>query len=142
GVRGIKLRDADEVVDMVITEEGASLLTVCDLGYGKRTDLEDYRVQSRGGLGLINIKTTDRNGKVVALKAVLEGDELMANGMIVRTGLEEVRSIGRNTAGVRMISLKAGDHLVAAERLVLEDEAEGDDDQAPETPETEASGEE
>ncbi|MHC4551510.1 MAG: DNA gyrase subunit A [Planctomycetota bacterium] len=145
GVRGIKLRDADEVVDMVITEEGASLLTVCDLGYGKRTDLEDYRVQSRGGLGLINIKTTDRNGKVVALKAVLEGDELMmitANGMIVRTGLEEVRSIGRNTAGVRMISLKAGDHLVAAERLVLEDEAEGDDDQAPETPETEAPAEE
>lgn len=153
GVRGIKLRDGDEVVDMVITEEGASLLTVCDKGYGKRTDLEDYRVQSRGGLGLINMKTTDRNGKVVALKAVLEGDELMmitANGMIVRTGLEEVRTIGRNTAGVRMISLKAGDHLVAAERLVIEEddsvegEEEGDTQQQdkPSEPQEETSTEE
>ncbi len=142
GVRGIKLRDGDEVVDMVIAEEGASLLTVCEKGYGKRTDLEDYRVQSRGGLGLINIKVTDRNGKVVALKAVHEEDELMmitANGMIVRTGLEEVRSIGRNTAGVRMISLKAGDHLVAAARLVVEDddeEGEDTDNAAESQPET------
>ena len=123
GVRGIKLRDEDEVVDMVVVEPNASLLTVCERGYGKRTALEDYRVQSRGGIGLINIKTTDRNGKVVALKAVHDDDELMmitANGMIVRTGLEEVRAIGRNTAGVRMISLKEGDKLVAVARLMVE----------------------
>lgn len=123
GVRGIKLRDGDEVVDMVVVEAGASLLTVCERGYGKRTDLDDYRVQTRGGLGLINIKTTDRNGKVVALKAVHDDDELMmitANGMIVRTGLDEVRAIGRNTAGVRMISLKEGDKLVAVARLLVE----------------------
>ena len=147
GVRGIKLRDNDAVVDMVIAEEGASLLTICEKGYGKRTDLADYRVQSRGGLGLIDIKTTDRNGKVVAIKAVKEGDELMmitANGMIVRTGLDDVRSIGRNTAGVRLISLKAGDLLVAAERLVVEEDEETsaentptDQRQAEETPETE-----
>ena len=125
GVRGISLRDDDAVVGMVIAEEGASLLTVCQLGYGKRTELADYRTQSRGGKGLINIKTTKRNGKVVTIKAVLDDDELMmitANGMIVRTGLEEVRAIGRNTAGVRMISLKEGDHLVAAERLIVEDD--------------------
>jgi DNA gyrase subunit A len=133
GVRGIKLREGDMVVDMVIVEEGASLLTVCENGYGKRTDLNDYRSQSRGGLGLINIKTTSRNGKVVALKAVHDEDELMmitAGGMIIRTGLEEVRTIGRNTAGVRMIRLKSGDKLVTAERLATD--ANGAAEQEPE----------
>jgi len=132
GVRGITLRGDDKVVGMVIAEEGASLLTICEKGYGKRTALEDYRTQSRGGLGLINIKTSDRNGRVVAIKAVHDEDELMmitANGMIVRTGLDEVRSIGRNTAGVRMISLKDGDKVVAAERLIVEDDGSGDSEQ-------------
>lgn len=131
GVRGIKLRDGDAVVDMVVAEPEASLLTVCERGFGKRTALEDYRVQSRGGLGLINIKTTERNGKVVALKAVHDDDDLMmitANGMIVRTGLSELRAIGRNTAGVRMISLRDGDKLVAVARLIIEDD--GNDDAA------------
>ena len=133
GVRGIKLREGDMVVDMVIVEEGASLLTVCENGHGKRTDLNDYRSQSRGGLGLINIKTTSRNGKVVTLKAVHDEDELMmitAGGMIIRTGLEEVRTIGRNTAGVRMIRLKPGDKLVATERLATD--ANGGAEQKPE----------
>jgi DNA gyrase subunit A len=121
GVKGIKLRSKDSVVDMIIAEEKASLLTVCENGYGKRTDLEDYRPQGRGGVGLINIKTSSRNGKVVALKAVHDTDELMmitANGIIIRTGLEQVRSIGRNTQGVRLIKLKVGDKLVAAEKIV------------------------
>ena len=128
-VRGIKLRFGDVVVDMVVVEPGASLLTVCERGFGKRTDLDDYRVQSRGGLGLINIKTTERNGKVVALKAVHDDDELMiitANGMIVRTGLSQLRAIGRNTAGVRMISLREGDKLVAVARLIVDESEEGD----------------
>ena len=121
GVRGIKLRAKDTVVDMVIAEEKSSLLTVCENGYGKRTSLDNYRPQSRGGLGLINIKTTARNGKVVALKAVQAKDELMmitANGIIIRTGLEQIRSIGRNTQGVRLIKLKPSDKLVAVERIV------------------------
>jgi DNA gyrase subunit A len=125
GVVGIKLREGDEVVSMVIVEPGASLLTVCEKGYGKRTDLDDYRPQHRGGLGLINIKTTDRNGRVVAIKAVHDHDELMlitAKGMIIRTGLDQVREIGRNTAGVRMIRLDDDDKLVAAERLIVEDD--------------------
>jgi DNA gyrase subunit A len=124
GVVGIKLRDGDEVVDMVIAEPDSSLLTVCENGYGKRTPIEEYRPQNRGGLGLINIKTTERNGKVVALKTVHDDDELMlitANGMIIRTGLEQVRDIGRNTAGVRMITLNEGDKLVAAARLVTDE---------------------
>jgi DNA gyrase subunit A len=123
GVKGMKLRGKDNVVGMVIAEKGASLLTVCERGYGKRTSLNDYRPQNRGGIGLINIKTTARNGKVVTLKAVQEQDELMmitANGMIIRTGLEQIRSIGRNTQGVRLIKLKAGDKLVAAEKIISE----------------------
>jgi DNA gyrase subunit A len=132
GVSGIKLREGDRVVSMVIAEKGASLLTVCEKGYGKRTDLDDYRAQHRGGLGLINIKTTDRNGKVVAIKTVHDNDELMlitAGGMIIRTGLEQVREIGRNTAGVRMIRMDEGDKLVAAERLIAEEEEKMNNDE-------------
>jgi DNA gyrase subunit A len=123
GVKGIKLRSGDLVVDMVVAEEKASLLTVCENGYGKRTSLENYRTQGRGGVGLKNIKTTVRNGKVVGLKAVQYKDELMlitASGMIIRTGLDEIRSIGRNTQGVRLIKLKPGDKLVAAEKIAHE----------------------
>jgi DNA gyrase subunit A len=130
GVRGVKLRQGDAVVDMVIPKEGDSLLTVCENGYGKRTDLADYRLQSRGGIGLINIKTSDRNGKVVALKSVRDDNELMlitANGMIVRTGLDELRDIGRNTQGVRLIKLNEGDKLVAAE-IIEKQEADADGD--------------
>jgi DNA gyrase subunit A len=128
GVRGIKLRPGDAVVGMVIVEEKAALFTVCENGYGKRTGLDSYRPQSRGGLGLKNIKTSSRNGKVVALKAVQSKDDLMmitANGMIIRTGLDQIRSIGRNTQGVRLINLKEGDKLVAAEKIVAEEAGEG-----------------
>jgi len=124
GVIGIRLRESDAVVDMVIAEEKAALLTVCQKGYGKRTGLENYRVQNRGGVGLINIKTTARNGKVVALKTVQYADELMmitAKGIIIRTGLDQIRSIGRNTQGVRLIKIKPGDELVAAAKIVSEE---------------------
>ncbi len=137
GVRGIKLRLKDTVVGMVIAQEGASLLTVCENGYGKRTSFDDYRPQGRGGLGLINIKTTERNGKVVALKAIGEDDELMmitAEGMIIRTGLDEVREIGRNTQGVRLIKISEGDKLVAAAKIAPEDESDmQQDEQQPTT---------
>ena len=133
GVKGIKLRGKDSVVAMVITEENSSLLTVCENGYGKRTSLDDYRTQSRGGIGLINIKTTDRNGEVVTLQAIQDKDELMmitANGIIIRTGLEQIRQIGRNTQGVRLINLKPGDKLVAAEKIVSEELTENPKDKA------------
>ncbi len=134
GVRGIKLRPGDEVVGMVIPDEKAALFTVCENGYGKRTGVENYRSQTRGGVGLKNIKTSARNGKVVALKSVQTGDDLMlitANGMIIRTGLDEIRSIGRNTQGVRLIKLKEEDKLVAAEKIAAED-LEGDEGEAEE----------
>ena len=134
GVRGIKLRPNDEVVGMVIPSEKAALFTVCENGYGKRTGVDSYRSQTRGGVGLKNIKTNARNGKVVALKSVEAGDDLMlitAGGMIIRTGLDEIRSIGRNTQGVRLIKLKEDDKLVAAEKIAAED-LEGDSDAGPE----------
>jgi DNA gyrase subunit A len=120
GVIGIKLRPGDEVVGMVVAteEEKVALFTVCEYGYGKRTGLDNYRSQSRGGIGVKNIKTTERNGKVVAIKPVHSKDDLMlitAKGMIIRTGLDQIRSIGRNTQGVRLIKLKPEDKLVAAE---------------------------
>ena len=138
GVRGVKLRPGDEVVGMVIPQEKASLFTVCEMGYGKRTGVENYRSQTRGGVGLKNIKTSTRNGKVVALKSVQVGDDLMlitANGMIIRTGLDEIRSIGRNTQGVRLIKLKEDDKLVAAEKIAAED-LEGEEESGPEEKKT------
>jgi len=127
GVKGIKLRRDDRVVDMVLASLGSSLLTVCEKGFGKQTDLNDYRSQKRGGVGLINIKTTERNGKVVALKAVNPDDDLMlisSKGILIRTGLDQLRDIGRNTQGVRLIRLDGGDKLVAVARVAKEEEKE------------------
>ncbi len=147
GVRGINLRGSDTVVGMVIVTENASLFTLCENGYGKRTDLDSYRSQTRGGVGLKDIKTSARNGKVVTLKAVQSDDDLMlitANGMIIRTGLEDIRSIGRNTQGVRLISLKEGDKLVAAEKIPAEELEDGSEGQEmePEGPENESGSQE
>ncbi|MFI4912754.1 MAG: DNA gyrase subunit A [Sedimentisphaeraceae bacterium JB056] len=129
GVKGIKLKGDDEVVGMVVLEEGCSLLTVCERGYGKRTNTDEYRVQSRGGSGIINIKTTERNGKVVAVMPVSDMHELMMitrNGIIIRTGLDELREIGRNTAGVRMIKVGDDDAVVSAARIMRDEESEED----------------
>jgi len=139
GVKGIKLRRDDKVVDMVVASLGSSLLTVCEKGFGKQTDLNDYRSQKRGGVGLINIKTTERNGKVVALKAVNPNDDLMlisSQGILIRTGLDQLRDIGRNTQGVKLIRLDGGDKLVAVARVAKENEKEenGAEDQTEEPP--------
>lgn len=125
GVRGMDLRGSDRVVDMAIAAPGSSLLTVCENGYGKRTDIDEYRLIRRGGKGVINIKTTERNGKVVALKAVRDSDELMmitAKGIMLRTKLDAVREIGRATQGVRLIRLDEGDKLVAVTRVAQEEQ--------------------
>jgi len=150
GVRGIHLRDDDEVVDMAIVDPMATLLTVCENGYGKRTRFEEYRLQSRGGYGIINIRTTARNGRVIGMKSVRDADELMMithNGMIVRVGLNNIRTIGRATQGVRLIALKPGDKLVGIARVVAEDNtqsqlplADRERGGAPPAPQTTGSG--
>ncbi|MDE2506125.1 MAG: DNA gyrase subunit A, partial [Planctomycetota bacterium] len=111
GVKGIDLEGDDEVVGMVVAngvDDPASLLTVCVHGYGKRTVLTEYRVQRRGGKGLIDIKTSDRNGPVVAISKAVDADEVMittTRGIIIRTRVADINMIGRNTQGVRLIRL-------------------------------------
>ena len=120
GVRGITLRDEDEVVGMETLRPGGTILTVTVNGYGKRTEIEEYRVQGRGGSGIINIQTTERNGQVVAVSCVLEQEELMfitEQGMILRTQASGISIIGRATQGVRLIDLDEGDRTVAVARL-------------------------
>ncbi len=124
GVRGISLRPGDEVVDMSVIRPGMSLLTICENGYGKRTDIEEYRLQRRGGSGVINIKTTERNGNVVALRAVQDGDELMlitAKGIMLRTEISQLREIGRATQGVKIITPDPGDKVVSVAKIVPEE---------------------
>jgi DNA gyrase subunit A len=124
GVWGIRLEDGDEVRDMVVTDGTGSLLTVCENGYGKRTPVEEYRLQSRGGKGIIDIKTSDRNGKVVNLLAVADDDEVMLitkDGQIVRTKVDQISVVGRNTQGVRCIALNDGDKLVSVARIPREE---------------------
>ncbi len=128
GVRGINLRKGDSVVGMAIVDPYATLLTVCENGHGKRTSFDEYRLQSRGGYGIINIKATERNGKVVGMKSIRDADELMlitSGGMIVRTGIDELRTIGRATQGVRLIALKPKHKLVSIARVVTEDSVQG-----------------
>jgi len=134
GVRGIRLRKDDEVVGMVVVDEMATLLTVCENGHGKRTSFAEYRVQGRGGSGIINIKVTKRNGCVVAMKAMRDADELMLitlQGKIVRMGLTDMRIIGRATQGVRFIALREGDKLVSVARVVSDDNTQGELDMPP-----------
>jgi DNA gyrase subunit A len=146
GVRGIRLRkgesnDKDEVVGMAVIprEEPATLLTVCEKGYGKRTPTSDYPTKNRGGKGVITIKTTERNGKVVGLRLVTNDDDLMLitdGGKLIRMPVDGIPTIGRNTQGVRLIRLeqaegeKEAETVVAMERIA--EKEEGDREVAPE----------
>jgi DNA gyrase subunit A len=130
GVKGITLEAGDQVCDMVVTDGSGALLTVCENGYGKRTPVEEYRLQSRGGKGIIDIKTSDRNGKVVNLLPVAEDDEVMLitkEGQIVRTKVAEISVVGRNTQGVRCIALNGEDKLVSVARIPREEPEAGAD---------------
>jgi len=130
GVNGISLGSRDQVVSMTVVDESGSLLTVCEHGYGKRTQFSEYRSQKRGGKGLIDIRTTKRNGSVVSAKALSgECDAMLmtSGGMLVRISLAGVRPIGRNTQGVRLINVKKNDRVIGMELV----------ESVSETPETE-----
>ena len=121
GVRGVKLRTGDEVVSMTVVKSGGAVLTVTERGYGKRTDLDEYRVQSRGGIGTINIHTSARNGRVAGVVYVEQDDELMLitqQGKILRMVTNDIRAIGRATQGVRLIEINELDRVVSLARLV------------------------
>jgi DNA gyrase subunit A len=128
GVRGISLRDDDAVVAMEVLGAGGTILSVTEQGYGKRRELSEYRVQTRGGIGIINIQTSDRNGKVVGITRVTDDDELMLitqQGKILRMASKDIRTIGRATQGVRLIDIEGDDRAVSIARLAEKDD--GDD---------------
>jgi DNA gyrase subunit A len=135
GVRGIQLRDGDKVVAMEVVSDGSTLLTVCENGFGKRTDVSEYRRQTRGGIGLKNMQTSDRNGLVVGLACVTDRDDLLLvthGGQIIRMKTGDMRPIGRDTQGVRLIELAEGDNVVSIATLT-----EPDDEPEAETETTE-----
>ncbi len=129
GVRGITLRDQDYVVAMEVVKPGGTLLSVTDRGFGKRTEIDEYRVQSRGGLGVINIATSERNGLVVGVAYVQDEDEVLLitqQGMIIRMPTNDVRAIGRATQGVRLIDIEVDDKVVSVARLVEKEDESSD----------------
>ncbi|MFL5321392.1 MAG: DNA gyrase C-terminal beta-propeller domain-containing protein, partial [Myxococcaceae bacterium] len=117
GVKGITLEDGDEVVGADVVENGTAIMTVTENGYGKRTMESEYRSQSRGGKGVYDIKTSERNGQVSGIVQVKDEDEVMLltnGGMLIRLKVNEVSVIGRNTQGVRLISLESENEKVTA----------------------------
>ncbi len=119
GVRGIKLKDGQKVISLVIASEGY-LLTTTENGFGKRTSISDYPVHGRGGMGVISIQTSERNGDVIGTVRVDNDDEIMlitTSGTLVRTRVAEISEMGRNTQGVRLIRLSAGEKLSGLERI-------------------------
>ena len=138
GVRGINLRAGDEVVAMAAVRSGGTLLTVTERGYGKRTPLDEYRVQSRGGVGIINIHTSPRNGQVTGVAYVEHDDELMLvtqQGKIIRMVTRDIRPIGRATQGVRLIEIDEQDRVVSVARLI-EKNVDSDGDHEPDSVES------
>ena len=128
GVRGIKLDEGDQVVGVEVVnpalEKKLTLLTVCENGYGKRTDLTEYRDQTRGGKGIITIKATDRNGAVVGIRLVQDKDDVMImteKGISIRMNCKAVSVISRNTQGVRLVRLEEGDKVAAVASVVAEE---------------------
>ena len=124
GVRGIRLADGDYLVGMEVLTNGKTLMTVTENGYGKRTSIDEYPVQKRGGKGVITIKTSERNGLVVAILAVTDEDDLMLltdRGKIIRMPVKDISVIGRNTQGVRLITMEPGERVVGAARLAEKD---------------------
>ena len=116
GVHGIRLNDMDEVVGMDTVKEGSEVLTVTEEGYGKRTAATEYRVQQRGGKGVINMKVTEKTGAVVGLKVVTPNQELMLitqEGIVIRTNVDEISVISRNTQGVTLMKTENGDRVAS-----------------------------
>src|SRR5438034_1206904 len=133
GVKGIELEKRDQVIDLVVVRRKSTLLTVTEKGMGKRSELDEYRVQHRGGRGIITLKRAEKTGDVVALKEVLPDDELMMitkKGIMIRVPVEGIRISGRNTQGVKVMNLIAGDLVVDVARVVKEEEGgEGEEEE-------------
>jgi len=130
GVKGITLSEGDAVVGAAIVIADATLLVAGENGIGKRTAFDEYRVQSRGGKGIITMKTGDKTGAVVGALTVREADEIMLitiGGQMVRTFVKDIREAGRNTMGVKLVNLDTGDKLQAIAPVISEQQEEASD---------------
>ena len=130
GVKGITLRRGDSVVGVEVLATNYSILAVTENGYGKRSSVDEYRLQRRGGKGVIAIKASERNGKIIGAMQVVEDDEVMliaSSGKIIRINMQNVRVIGRNTQGVRLINLEPGEKVVAMDMVATEEEDNGEE---------------
>jgi DNA gyrase subunit A len=131
GVVGMKLDPNDKVVSMEILSLGADILTVAEGGFGKRTEMDEYRLQSRGGKGIITMKTTEKTGRVIGVQLVGADDQLMLitnTGKIIRLRINDIRVIGRNTQGVRLIDLDEGERVVSLARLAEKEEEDEEEE--------------
>lgn len=131
GVRGITLEDNDEVIGMIVVNdvENETVLVVSEKGYGKRTAVEDYRITNRGGKGVITLNITEKTGNLIAIQNVTDEDGLMIinkSGVAIRMGMDEMRVMGRNTQGVRMINLKKNDEIAAIAKVAMDKDVEED----------------
>ena len=125
GVRGIRLAKGDLVVGQLVIKRNDSILVVTEKGYGKRSDINDYRITHRGGKGVITVKTSEKVGKMIAMMDVVDGDELViisSHGMVIRQTVKDIRVMGRNTQGVRVIRLNEGDSIADIAKVIPEDE--------------------
>ncbi|MBQ8884458.1 MAG: DNA gyrase subunit A, partial [Oscillospiraceae bacterium] len=123
GVKAIKLREGDYVIGAAVASEGKDLLVVTENGYGKKTDFDEYRAQNRGGIGLKNYNISEKTGKVVSIHSVTEDDDIMlitSEGVVIRLATNEIRSIGRSTAGVRLMRLGEGVNVVSVAKCAHE----------------------
>ncbi len=129
GVRGVDLSDGDEVIGMIVVNdiENETVLVVSEKGYGKRTAVEDYRITNRGGKGVITLNITEKTGNLIAIQSVTDEDGLMIinkSGVAIRMGMDDLRVMGRNTQGVRMINLKNNDEIAAVAKVMMDKEVE------------------
>ena len=127
GVRGVRLTKGDYVVGLLVIKRNDTILVVTENGYGKRSDINDYRITRRGGKGVITVKTTDKVGKMMSMMEVVDGDELViisSHGMVIRQSVKDIRVMGRNTQGVRVIRLNEGDQIADIAKVVPEEDDE------------------
>lgn len=130
GVRGMRIADDERIIALIIAQEEGAILTATEFGFGKRTQLAEYRVQGRGGQGIISIQTSARNGSVVGAVQVCQEDQIMLitnGGTLVRTPVRDVSMVGRNTQGVKLINLTKDEKLVGLERVLEEEDEEAID---------------
>ena len=143
GVRGVDLSDGDEVIGMIVVNDiqNETVLVVSEKGYGKRTAVEDYRITNRGGKGVITLNITEKTGNLIAIQSVTDEDGLMIinkSGVAIRMGMDDLRVMGRNTQGVRMINLKNNDEIAAVAKVMMDKEVEEETEETVENIDEEA----